>query len=200
MLYTLPLARLIDEFQKLPGIGPKTAQRLAFHVINKNETDVLGFSQALIEAKQHIRRCDTCFNLTCQNTCEICENPHRDRVTLCVVAEARDLIAVEKTGEFKGLYHILGGLISPIDGMGPEQLKIESLMQRLSHPETLIQEVILALPPSIEGDTTSLYITRLIKPFSKTMSRIAFGLPVGGELEYADALTLSRAMNARVAV
>ncbi len=199
MLYTKPLARLIDEFQKLPGIGPKTAQRLAFHVLKSSEADVHGFSQALIEAKALIGQCSTCFNISCENPCELCTNPHRDKSLICVVAEARDLFALEKTGEFKGLYHVLGGLISPLEGVGPQDLHLQDLTHRLSTmPE--ISEVILALPPSVEGDTTSLYVSRLLKPINMKITRIAFGLPVGGDIEYADALTLTRAMTGRIPV
>jgi recombination protein RecR len=199
MLYTKPLARLIEEFQKLPGIGPKSAQRLAFHVLKRSEAEIQGFSEALIDAKEKIGHCSVCFNLSCENPCEICTNSHRDHSVLCTVAEPRDLFALEKTGEFKGLYHILQGLISPLEGVGPQDLKIQELISRLSHNEE-IREVILALPPSVEGDTTSLYMARLLKPTGIKLTRIAFGLPVGGDIEYADALTLTRAMSGRIVV
>lgn len=199
MLYTKPLARLIEEFQKLPGIGPKSAQRLAFHVLKRSAIEVTSFSEALVDAKAQIGNCSVCFNLSCENPCEICTNTHRDQSVLCVVAEPRDLFALEKTGEFKGLYHVLDGLISPLEGIGPQELNIQALIQRLG-PESGITEIILALPPSVEGDTTSLYLARLIKPLGISLTRIAFGLPVGGDIEYADALTLTRAMMGRVAV
>lgn len=198
-LYTRPLARLIEEFQKLPGIGPKSAQRLAFHVLKRSEVEVKDFSDALLEAKEKIGHCSVCFNLSCQDPCEICTHTGRDRSVLCVVAETRDLFALEKTGEFKGLYHVLEGLISPVEGVGPQNLRMQELIERLSHFDE-INEVILALPPSVEGDTTSLYLARLIKPTGIKLTRIAFGLPVGGDIEYADALTLSRAMCGRVTI
>lgn len=199
MLYTKPLARLIDAFQKLPGVGPKTAQRLAFHVLGWTESEVVQFAEALVDAKRTIKHCNTCFNLSSQDPCEICTSHNRDKSVLCVISEARDLFALEKTGEFKGQYHVLQGLISPLEGIGPQELRSQELLHRLSHhPE--ITEVILALPPSVEGDTTSLYLSRMIKPSGINLTRIAFGLPVGGDIEYADALTLTRAMSGRVAV
>lgn len=201
MIYTKPLARLIEEFQKLPGIGPKSAQRLAFHILKRSDTDVQEFSEALLNAKQRIGTCSVCFNLSCENPCEICTHNGRDRMTLCVIAETRDLFALERTGEFKGIYHVLGGLISPLEGVGPQDLRIQELLNRLSGSSSSeIQEVILALPPSVEGDTTSLYLTRLIKAIDIKLTRIAFGLPVGGDLEYADALTLTRALTGRSVV
>lgn len=199
MIYTKPLARLIEEFQKLPGIGPKSAQRLAFHMLKRSEGEIQEFSDALLDAKAKIGRCTVCFNLSCENPCEICTNTSRDRTTVCVVSEARDLFALEKTGEFKGLYHVLEGLISPLEGIGPQDLRIQELQARLAHGSE-IQEIILALPPSVEGDTTSLYLARIIKPGGIRLTRIAFGLPVGGDIEYADALTLTRAMAGRVVV
>ena len=198
MSYTRPLARLIDEFQKLPGIGPKSAQRLAFHVLKQSHEDVRNFSDALLDARDKIGYCQQCFNLSAQTVCELCIQPSRKPAVLCLVAESKDLYALERTGEFKGMYHVLQGLISPLEGIGPEDLKIKELLSRLGEPG--IEEVILALPPSIEGDTTSLYLSRLIKPLGIRLTRIAFGLPVGADLEYADSMTITRALQGRQAV
>lgn len=198
MSYTLPLARLIEEFQKLPGIGPKSAQRLAFHVLKQPTEDVRNFSDALLDARDKIGYCQQCYNLSAQSVCEICIQPGRKKNTICLVSEPKDLYALERTGEFKGVYHVLQGLISPLEGIGPDDLKIKELLARLADPQ--VEEVILALPPSIEGDTTSLYLSRLIKPLGIKLTRIAFGLPVGADLEYADSMTLTRALQGRQAV
>jgi recombination protein RecR len=195
MSYTLPLARLIEEFQKLPGIGPKSAQRLAFHVLKQAPEDVRSFSEALLDAREKIGYCEQCYNLSAQSICEVCSQPGRKKPFVCIVAEPKDLYALERTGEFRGIYHVLQGLISPLEGIGPEDLKIKELLGRLSDPE--IEEVVLALPPSIEGDTTSLYLSRLIKPLDIKLTRIAFGLPVGADLEYADNMTITRALQGR---
>lgn len=195
MTYTLPLARLIEAFQKLPGIGPKSAQRLAFHILKQSPEDVRSFSDALLEARDKIGYCESCFNLSAQAICEICCQPNRKRNLLCLVAEPKDLYALDRTGEFQGVYHVLQGLISPLEGIGPDDLKIKELLARLSQPE--VEEVILALPPSIEGDTTSLYLSRLLKPLGVKLTRIAFGLPVGADLEYADSMTITRALQGR---
>jgi recombination protein RecR len=207
MSYTLPLAQLIEAFQRLPGIGPKSAQRLAFHILKQNDSDVQHFSQVLVRAKEQIGHCQTCFNLSSQSPCEICLQPQRNRRQICVVSEAQDVFALERTGEFTGLYHVLGGLISPMEGMGPEDLRIRELLRRLSFDEQSpeghtepVDEVILALAPSIEGDTTSLYLSKLMKHLEVKLSRIAFGLPVGGDLEYADNMTIARALQGRHAV
>lgn len=198
MSYTLPLAQLIEVFQKLPGVGPKSAQRIAFHVLKQSQEDVSWFSEVLLRAKSQIGYCETCYNLTNAAQCELCSDERRNRSLICVVAEPRDLYALDKTGEYQGVYHVLGGLISPMDGIGPEGLRVKELIQRLSLPEnTGIQEIILALPPSIEGDTTSLYLAKLLKPIGIKLSRIAFGIPVGGDLEYADSLTLVKALEGR---
>ena len=198
MSYTLPLARLIEAFQKLPGIGPKSAQRLAFHVLKQPPEDVRTFSDALLEARDKIGYCQQCFNLSAQSVCELCVQPNRKQQTICLVSEPKDLYALERTGEFKGVYHVLQGLISPLEGISPEDLKIKELLARLSNPD--VEEVILALPPSIEGDTTSLYLSRLIKPLGIKLTRIAFGLPVGADLEYADSMTITRALQGRQSV
>ncbi|NJL85270.1 MAG: recombination protein RecR [Leptolyngbyaceae cyanobacterium SM1_1_3] len=193
-MYTRPLARLIEEFQRLPGIGPKTAQRLALHVLKRPELEVKALAQALMEAKLQVGHCSVCFHLSADPVCEICRAVNRENQTICVVADSRDVIALEKTREYRGKYHVLGGLISPMDGIGPEQLNISSLVHRVSKED--IHEAILAISPSIEGDTTTLYVGQLLKPFTK-VTRIAFGLPMGGDLEYADEVTLARALEGR---
>jgi recombination protein RecR len=192
--YTRPLARLIEQLQRLPGVGPKTAQRLALHILKRSEAEIEALAQALVEAKKQVGLCQVCFHLSADTVCEICRNTRRDNNTVCVVADSRDVIALEKTREFQGKYHVLGGVISPIDGIGPEQLTIQALVRRVSKDKP--QEVILAISPSVEGETTTLYIGHLLKPFTK-VTRIAFGLPVGGELEYADEVTLARALEGR---
>jgi recombination protein RecR len=193
-VYTRPLARLVEQLQKLPGIGPKTAQRLALHIIKRPESDVQALAQSILDAKQQVGQCSICFHLSAEPTCEICRAPNRDDSTLCVVADSRDVIALEKTREYRGKYHVLGGLISPMDGIGPEQLTIQPLIRRASQP--IVQEIILAINPSIEGETTTLYVGQLLKPFTR-VTRIAFGLPMGGDLEYADEVTLARALEGR---
>ncbi len=196
MEYTKPLAKLIECFQKLPSIGPKTAQRLALHLVKMPEYEVEKFAQTMVEAKNTISYCEICFNMTSQSPCEICSNPTRDKSTICVVSETKDLIAIEKTNEYKGLYHVLQGLISPIDGIGPDDIRVRELLKRVHDND--IKEVILALNPSVEGEATSLYLTKLLKPFDIKVSRIAFGLPLGCELEYADEMTLVKALDGRV--
>lgn len=178
----------------MPGIGPKTAQRLALHILKRPEAEVQALAQALTEAKQQVGLCSVCFHLSAEPMCEICRNANRDNNIICVVADSRDLIAVEKTREYHGKYHVLGGVISPMDGIGPEQLTIQSLVRRVSQQNT--KEVILAISPSVEGETTTLYVGQLLKPFTR-VTRIAFGLPVGGDLEYADEVTLARALEGR---
>ena len=193
-MYTRPLARLIEHLQHLPGVGPKTAQRLALHILKRPDDEIASLAQALLEAKKQVGTCSSCGHLSAEPVCEICSSPKRDSTTVCVVGDSRDLIALEKTREYKGKYHVLGGLISPIDGIGPEQLNITSLVRRVSSQE--IREVIMAIAPSVEGETTTLYIAHLLKPFTK-VTRIAFGLPMGGDLEYADEVTLARALEGR---
>ncbi|MFZ9736955.1 MAG: recombination mediator RecR [Prochlorotrichaceae cyanobacterium] len=193
-VYTRPLARLIEEFQRLPGVGAKTAQRLALHVLNRPEAEVEALAQALLDARKKVGHCTVCFHLSAEPVCEICRSLHRDMRFICIVADSRDLIALEKTREYKGLYHVLGGLISPMDGIGPEQLNIQALVRRVSEQKP--EEVILALNPSVEGETTTLYVGQLLKPFTR-VTRIAFGLPMGGDLEYADEVTLARALEGR---
>ena len=195
MIYPKSIATLIEHFQKFPSVGPKSAQRMAFYMLRMPESEVQIFAQAILEAKRNTRTCEVCFNLSSSSPCEICTNPKRDRSIICVVAETKDLIAIEKTNEFKGLYHVLQGLISPMDGIGADDIRIKELLTRLASDE--VKEVILALPPSVEGEATSLYLTKLIKPFGITISRIAFGLPVGADLEYADEITIAKAIEGR---
>ncbi len=195
MLYAKPLARLIDELGKLPGIGPKSSQRLAFHLIKQPVTAIEHLARVLVEARSQIRLCSICANLSADDPCPLCQNASRERTVICVVAEPRDLVALEKTREYQGLYHVLGGLISPLDGVGPEQLKVRELLQRLE--DGTVQEIILAINPSVEGEATCLYLSRLIKPTGCRVTRIAFGLPIGGDLEYADELTLIKALEGR---
>ncbi len=204
------MARLIDQFERLPGIGPRTAQRLALHLLRQPEEQIHAFADALLAARSQVGQCQRCFHLSAEPLCEICRNPERSNGQLCVVADSRDLLALERTREYQGAYHVLGGLISPMDGVGPEALNIQPLVQRVAaigaseqaaddDVQQPITEVILALTPSVEGDTTSLYLARLIKPFT-VVSRIAYGLPMGSELEYADEVTLARAFEGRRAV
>lgn len=185
---------MIEQLQRLPSIGPKTAQRLALYLIKRPEAEIQQLAQALLDAKKQVGLCRRCFHLSAEPICSICRNPQRDSQTICVVVDSRDVIALEKTREYKGLYHVLGGVISPMDGIGPEQLQIKPLIQRVSADG--IKEAILALNPSVEGETTTLYLAQLLKPFT-TVTRIAFGLPVGSDLEYADEVTLARALEGR---
>jgi recombination protein RecR len=192
--FTRPLARLIDQFERLPGIGPRTAQRLALHLLRQPEEQIRAFAEALLAARSQVGQCRRCFHLSAEELCDICRNETRCNGQICVVADSRDLLAMERSREFRGLYHVLGGLISPMDGVGPELLQIQPLVERVAREDTT--EVILALTPSVEGDTTSLYLARLLRPFT-SVSRIAYGLPMGSELEYADDVTLARAFEGR---
>ncbi|MGA7934504.1 MAG: recombination mediator RecR [Kovacikia sp.] len=193
-MYTRPLARLIEQLQHLPGIGPKSAQRLALHLLKRPEEEVKALAIALMEAKQQVGYCSVCFHLSAEPICEICRSPNRESRTICVVTDSRDVIALEKTREYRGKYHVLGGVISPMEGIGPDQLHIQPLVRRVSQQK--IEEVIIAISPSVEGETTTLYVGHLLKPFTK-VTRIAFGLPMGGDLEYADEVTLARALEGR---
>ncbi len=195
MQYTKPLAKLIDQFQKLPGIGPKSAQRMAFHLLKMPLAEVEKFADVMVNSKKTIKYCDVCFNLSSENPCEICASDKRDRSIICVVSEAKDLIAIEKIREFKGLYHVLQGLISPLDGIGPDDLRVKELLHRAT--DETVQEIILAINPSVEGEATSLYLNKIIKPFGVKVTRIAFGLPMGGDLEYVDELTILKALDGR---
>ena len=186
---------LVDELGRLPGIGPKSAQRIAYYILRADDASVHRLADALLDVKQAIHFCPRCFNYATGEVCGVCADPKRDQSTICVVAEPRDVQAIERTGTYRGLYHVLGGVISPMDRVGPDQLRIRELMARLgSEP---VQEVILATNPDVEGETTASYLARLIKPLGITVSRLASGLPVGGELEYADEVTLGRAIEAR---
>ncbi len=195
MHYPEPISKLIDSFMKLPGIGPKTAVRLAFFVLDMKEDDVLGFAKALVNAKRDLAYCSVCGHITDRDPCYICNDSHRDHSIVCVVQEPKDVIAMEKMKEYQGVYHVLRGAISPMEGIGPEDINIPQLLKRL-HDET-VQEVILATNPNIEGEATAMYISRLLKPTGIKVTRIAHGLPVGGDLEYADEVTLSKALEGR---
>ncbi|TYC45912.1 recombination protein RecR [Bacillus anthracis] len=195
MHYPEPISKLIDSFMKLPGIGPKTAVRLAFFVLDMKEDDVLGFAKALVNAKRDLAYCSVCGHITDRDPCYICNDSHRDQSVVCVVQEPKDVIAMEKMKEYQGVYHVLRGAISPMEGIGPEDINISQLLKRL-HDET-VQEVILATNPNIEGEATAMYISRLLKPTGIKVTRIAHGLPVGGDLEYADEVTLSKALEGR---
>ncbi|AJY75010.1 recombination mediator RecR [Paenibacillus beijingensis] len=195
MYYPEPIAKLIDSFTRLPGIGPKTAARLAFHVLKMKEDDVIDFAKALVSVKRNLHFCSVCCNITDTDPCRICQDKTRDRSVICVVQESKDLVAMERTKEFQGMYHVLQGAISPIEGIGPDQIRIAELLNRLGDEQ--VQELILATNPNIEGEATAMYLSRLIKPFGIRITRIAHGLPVGGDLEYADEVTLSKALEGR---
>ncbi|WP_102693406.1 recombination mediator RecR [Rummeliibacillus pycnus] len=195
MHYPEPISKLIDSFMKLPGIGPKTASRLAFFVLTMQEDVVLNFAKALIDAKRNLSYCSVCGHITDVDPCHICQDPQRDRSTICVVQDTKDVIAMEKMRDYHGLYHVLQGAISPMDGIGPEDINVPSLLKRLQNEE--VQELILATNPTIEGEATAMYISRLVKPSGIRTTRIAHGLPVGGDLEYADEVTLSKALEGR---
>lgn len=193
--YALPIARLIEEFEKLPGIGHKTAQRLAFHVLNQPDQKVEAFARALVDARRKTMRCGVCGNLTDADPCRICTGEKRDQTVICVVENARDVVAMERMREYKGLYHVLNGVISPMDGRGPNDINIRSLMPRLT--DGRVKEVILATNPNVEGEATAVYLSRLIKPMGVKATRIAYGISVGGDLEYADEVTLAKSMEGR---
>ena len=193
--YTGPISRLIEEFSKLPGVGRKTAQRLAFHVINMNMNDVEALSKAIVDAKKEIRYCSVCYNITDKAVCSMCSNKNRDDSIICVVEDPRDVAAMEKTKEFNGKYHVLNGVISPMDGIGPDMIRIKELIQRLSNQD--VKEIIMATNPTIEGEATAMYIASLLKPMGIKVTRIAHGLPVGGDLEYADEVTITKALEGR---
>jgi recombination protein RecR len=193
--YAAPLSKLIEQFQRLPGIGRKTAQRLAFFILNGTQQQAEDFAKAVVEAKKAMHYCKVCQNLTDGEVCDICKNPGRDISKICVVEDPRDVVAFERTREFDGLYHVLHGVISPMDGVGPEQLKIKELLNRINGGG--VKEVIMATNPDVEGEATAMYISRLLKPLGVKVTRIAYGLPAGGELEYADEVTLLKALEGR---
>ncbi|WP_010291262.1 recombination mediator RecR [Kurthia massiliensis] len=195
MHYPEPISRLIDSFMKLPGIGPKTASRLAFFVLTMEEDSVLTFAKSLVDAKRELTYCSVCGHITDIDPCHICQDPKRDRSMICVVQDTKDVIAMEKMRDYNGLYHVLHGAISPMDGIGPEDINVPTLIKRLHDDE--VQELILATNPTIEGEATAMYISRLVKPSGIKTTRIAHGLPVGGDLEYADEVTLSKALEGR---
>ncbi len=194
--YALPIGNLIEQLSRLPGIGRKTAQRLAFYILEMNEIEVEKLANSIIDAKRNIKYCSVCCNLTDDDPCSICSDARRDRSTICVVESPKDVIAMERTREYRGLYHVLHGNISPMSSVGPDDIKIRELLQRVYDDE--LKEIILAISPTVEGETTSLYISKILKPIdSIKLTRIAHGIPVGGDLEYFDEITLSKAMENR---
>ncbi len=195
MEYAKPLAKLIRELEKMPGVGPKSAQRIAFHILRLPEEEARTLAEAIMEVKERITTCKRCFNFTDEELCPICRNPSRDASVLCVVADVRDLMAIERTQEFRGQYHVLQGVISPMDGISAEHLRIRELLQRLQSGQ--IREVIIAMNPTIEGDATALYLSKLIKPLGIRVTQLAHGMPVGGDLDYADQATLISALEWR---
>lgn len=197
-LYEGVVQDLIDELGRLPGVGPKSAQRIAFHILNTDAVDVRRLASVLVEVKDRVRFCVTCGNVAQEEQCRICRDPRRDQTAICVVEESKDVVAIERTREFRGRYHVLGGAISPIEGIGPDELRIRELVQRLA--DGSITEVILATDPNLEGEATATYLTRMLKPMGLRITRLASGLPVGGDLEYADEVTLGRAFEGRRSV
>lgn len=189
------LSRLINEFSKLPGIGRKTAERLAFYILKEDAATAGGLAEALLDVKKNMKFCKVCYNITEEDLCEICRNPHRNMKIICIVEEPKDIWAIEKSGTYNGVYHVLMGALSPLDGVGPDDLRIRELLQRAEKDG--VEEIILATDPNVEGDATALYISKLIKPLGLPVTKIASGLPVGGDLEYADAVTLSKALAGR---
>jgi recombination protein RecR len=190
-----PITRVVDELSRLPGIGPKTAQRLTYFLLRAPSEQAEALAEAVLELKRNVVLCERCFNITDRTPCEICSNPEREGSRICVVEEPLDVVAIERTGQYKGMYHVLHGAISPIEGIGPDELKIRELLGRLQSAE--VEEVILATNPNLEGDATAMYLTRLLQPLGITVTRLARGLPVGGDLEYADEITLSNALAGR---
>ncbi|PYV90836.1 MAG: recombination protein RecR [Acidobacteria bacterium] len=193
--YAAPLESLIEEFKKLPGIGTKSAQRLAFHIIRTSRNEAEKLAQAILQLKEALRYCSVCNNITDVDPCRYCTDPSRDRSVICVLEEPHNLISIEKTREYRGLYHVLLGVLSPLQGIGPDQLKIKGLMDRVKTGE--VKEIILATNPNVEGEATALYLSKLIKPLEVKVTRIAMGVPVGGDLDYADEVTVSKALEGR---
>ena len=194
-MYEGVVADLIEELGRLPGVGPKSAQRIAFHLLQADAEDVTRLAEVLLQVKARVRFCDVCGNVSEEERCRICRDPRRDASVICVVEEPRDVVAIERTREFRGLYHVLGGAISPIDGIGPNELRIRQLMGRLASDQ--VTELILATDPNLEGEATATYLARLVRPMGLRVTRLASGLPVGGDLEYADEVTLGRAFEGR---
>ncbi|MDN5806847.1 MAG: recombination mediator RecR [Brevibacterium sp.] len=194
-VYEGALQDLVEEFGKLPGIGPKSAQRLAFHILQSESADVSSLAQALTEVKKRVRFCDICGNVSEETECTVCQDPRRDRSMICVVEEPKDVVAIERTREYRGLYHVLGGAIDPMAGVGPDNLRIKELMSRLQNGE--VKECVIATDPNLEGEATATYLVRLLSTIGVTVTRLASGLPVGGDLEYADEVTLGRAFSGR---
>lgn len=192
------LTTLVEQFMKIPSVGRKTAQRMAFHVLNISKQEAEDFAQAILDAHEKIKKCTICFNLSQDDVCFVCKNSSRDRGIICVVEDPRDVIAIERTREFSGVYHVLHGVISPMNAIGPEQLTIKELISRTTDEK--VKEVIMATNPTVEGDTTAMYIAKLLKPFEVKVTRLAYGIPVGAELEYADDVTLMRALEGRTAL
>ena len=197
-MYAGPIQDLIDELARLPGIGPKSAQRVAFHLLRSEDEDARRLAETIREAKERVRFCEVCFNISDQDQCQYCRDPRRDRTVICVVQEPPDVIAIERTREFKGLYHVLQGAISPIDGIGPDDLRVKELVARVGpEHDGEIKEIILATNPNTEGAATAMYLARLLGPLGIEVTQLASGLPVGGDLEYADEVTLGRAIEGR---
>ena len=197
-MYEGAVQDLIDELGRLPGVGPKSAQRIAFFLLDAERSDVQSLADALIAVKERVQHCETCGNVSEQEQCSICRDPRRDRTVICVVEESKDVMAIERTRAFRGLYHVLGGSINPIGGVGPDQLRIRELMTRLS--DETVQEIVLATDPNLEGEATATYLARMLRTLGITVTRLASGLPVGGDREYADEVTLGRAFEGRTAV
>ena len=193
-----PVAALINELSKLPTIGPKTAARLVFYLLNRPRHEAQTLADAIVSLKDRVRFCSTCFSLTEDDPCAICQDDRRDSALICVVAEAKDVYAIERTGAYKGRYHVLGGLISPMDGIGPAQLRVKELVERIGRESP--REIILATNPNAEGEATALYLSRLIAPLGSIVSRLAYGLPIGGDLDYADEITLAKALEGRTTI
>lgn len=191
----LPLQKLVEQFEKLPGVGNKSAQRLAYYVLNMKDNEVKEFSNAILEAHDKIKYCDVCANFSEDTLCPICKSEKRDKTIICVVETPRDAMAIEESKEYNGLYHVLHGVISPLDGKGPDDLTIKQLLKRIN--DTDVHEIIMATNPTVEGETTAMYITKLLKPFGIKITRLAYGIPVGGDLEYTDGITLARALLGR---
>ena len=195
MVYPNALYKLIEVFRRFPGIGPKMAQRLAFYLLDRSRDEVVAIARAMVEAKDKLTYCETCGSLAETDKCSYCSDPKRDHSTVCIVQEPRDVLVLERTGQYRGIYHVLHGALSPLDGIGPEELKLDRLVERIK--EKGVTEVIIATNPNVEGDATAGYLARLLQPLGIRVTRIAFGLPVGGDIEYADDLTLSRALDGR---